>query len=145
MTDPVKLSRQAVASFAAKRKPGYESALIAAAVSSDERSVTITRVDYDRLRDEFALACGPGCQLRRSLAWLRIRDDGSCGCNSYAAQMDAWGPDECLRRIEEIVEHLRQAAEKRGLIFNELAARQLVRVACGLARRNARKVASEGT
>jgi len=70
--------------------------------------------------------CGPGCQLRRSLAWWGIRDDGSCGCDSFAAQMDAWGPDECLRRIEEIVEHLRGAAEKKGLPFIATAARIMV-------------------
>jgi len=72
------------------------------------------------------IACGPGCQLRRSLAWWGIRDDGSCGCDSFAAKMDAWGPDECWKRIEEIVEHLRQAAEKKSLPFIATAARIMV-------------------
>ena len=72
------------------------------------------------------IPCGPGCQLRRSLAWWGIRDDGKCGCDSFAAQMDAWGPDECFRRIEEIVSHLRQAAEKKGLPFIATAARIMV-------------------
>jgi hypothetical protein len=137
MTNPVQLSRKAVATFAVKRKPGYEPALIAAAIASDERSITITRTDYDRLRDEFALICGPGCQLRRSLAWWGIRDDGSCGCDSYAAQMDAWGCDECFRRIEEIVEHLRQAAEKKALPFLATAARIMVGRAIEAARAEA--------
>jgi len=137
MTDPVKLSRQAVASFAAKRKPGYEAALIASAVAADERSVTITRADYDRLREQFALHCGPGCQLRRSLAWWGIRDDGSCGCDSFAAKMDAWGPDECWRRIEEIVEHLREAAAQKGLPFIATAARIMVSRAIEAARAEA--------
>ena len=126
MTDPVQLSRKAVATFAAKRKPGYEPALIAAAIASDERSITITRTDYDRLRNKFTLSCGPGCQLKRSLAWWGIRDDGSCGCDSYAAQMDAWGCDESFRRIEEIVEHLREAAAIKGLPFIATAARMMV-------------------
>jgi hypothetical protein len=125
MTDPVQLSRKAVAAFAAKRKSGYEAALIAAAIASDERSVTITRADYDRLRDEFTLLCGPGCQLRRSLAWWGIRDNGSCGCDSYAAQMDAWGQD-CWAHLEEIVEHLRGAAAAKGLPFLATAARIMV-------------------
>jgi len=125
MTDPVHLSRKAVATFAAKRKPGYESAITAAAFLSDVRSVTITRADYDRIRDEFALTCGPGCQLRRTLAWF-VRDDGKCGCTEYAAQMDAWGPAECFRRLEEIVEHLRGAAAAKGLPFIATAARMLV-------------------
>ena len=71
------------------------------------------------------IPCGPGCQLRRSLSWF-VRDDGKCGCTEYAAQMDAWGPDECFRRIEEIVEHLRQAADKKGLPFIATAARIMV-------------------
>ena len=77
-------------------------------------------------RKPLPTTCGPGCQLRRSLAWWGIRDDGSCGCDSFAAQMDAWGPDECFRRIEDIVEHLRQAAEKKGLPFIATAARIMV-------------------
>ena len=71
-------------------------------------------------------ACGPGCQLKKSLAWWGIKDDGSCGCSDYAAMMDAWGPDECFRRLEEIVEHLRGAAEKKGLPFIATAARIMV-------------------
>jgi hypothetical protein len=81
--------------------------------------------------------CGPGCQLRRALAWWGIRDDGKCGCDSFAAQMDAWGPDECFRRIEEIVEHLRQAAEKKGLPFIATAARIMVGRAIEAARAEA--------
>jgi len=135
MTDPVQLSRNAVATFASKRKPGYEAALIAAAVKSDERSVTITRADYDRLRNEFTLICGPGCQLKRSLAWWGLRDDGFCGCSEFAAQMDAFGPTECLRRIEEIVEHLREAAATKSLPFLATAARMMVARAIEAARK----------
>jgi len=69
--------------------------------------------------------CGPGCQLRRSLEWWGIRDDGSCGCDSYAAQMDAWG-DDCWAHLEEIVEHLRGAAAAKGLPFLATAARIMV-------------------
>jgi len=137
MIDPVRLSRAAVSRFADKRKPGYESAIVDAAFESDERTVTIRRADYDRLRDEFAMLCGPGCQLRRSLAWWGIRDNGSCGCDSFAAKMDAWGPDECFRRIEEIVEHLRQAADKKGLPFIATAARIMVGRAIEAARAEA--------
>ena len=78
--------------------------------------------------------CGPGCQLRRTLSWF-VRDDGKCGCTEFAAQMDAWGPDECFRRIEEIVEHLRQAAADKGLPFVATAARILVARAIDAARR----------
>jgi hypothetical protein len=78
--------------------------------------------------------CGPGCQLRRTLAWWGIRDDGSCGCDSFAAQMDAWG-QSCWDHLEEIVEHLRGAAEKKGLPFLATAARILVARAIDAARR----------
>jgi hypothetical protein len=61
--------------------------------------------------------CGPGCQLRRTLSWWRIRDDGTCGCTEYAAQMDAWGPDGCEARIDEIVAHLVEEAGKRSVFL----------------------------
>jgi len=51
--------------------------------------------------------------------------------------MDAWGPDECFRRIEEIVEHLRQAAEKKGLPFIATAARIMIGRAIEAARAEA--------
>lgn len=66
--------------------------------------------------------CGPGCQLRRTLDWFGIRDDGTCGCDEMAAKMDRW-QDECWDHLEEIVDHLRGAAEKRGLPFVATAAR----------------------
>jgi hypothetical protein len=134
MTDPVRLSRKAMSAFAAKRKPGYEAAILSSAVASDERSVTITRADYNRLREKFCLLCGPGCQLRRTLAWWGIRDDGKCGCTEFSAQMDAWGQG-CWDHLEEIVEHLRGAAEKKGLPFVATAARILVARAIDAARR----------
>ena len=140
MTDPVRLSRAAVSRFATKRKPGYEAAILAAAFESDGRTVTIRRADYDRLREEFALPCGPGCQLKRTLEWWGVRDDGQCGCAEYAAQLDQWGPDECIRRIEEIVQHLREAAGKRGLPFLATAAR----IAIGRAVEAARQEMSHG-
>jgi len=78
--------------------------------------------------------CGPGCQLKKSLAWWGIRDDGSCGCTEFSAQMDAWGQG-CWDHLEEIVEHLRGAAEKKGLPFVATAARILVARAIDAARR----------
>jgi len=80
------------------------------------------------------IPCGPGCQLRRTLAWWGIRDDGSCGCTEFSAQMDAWGQG-CWDHLEEIVEHLRGAAEKKGLPFVATAARILVARAIDAARR----------
>ena len=84
--------------------------------------------------------CGPGCQLRRTLEWWRIRDDGSCGCHEYAAQMDAWGPDGCDARMDEIVAHLVEQAAKRSVILGAIpsaAVVPLVRRAIDAARREA--------
>ena len=81
--------------------------------------------------------CGPGCQLKRTLELWNIRDDGTCGCKEFAAQMDAWGPAECWRRMEEIVEHLRGAAAKRGFPFLATAARIAVARAIQAAEREA--------
>jgi hypothetical protein len=78
--------------------------------------------------------CGPGCQLKRTLAWWGLRDDGSCGCTEFSAKMDAWGQG-CWEHLEEIVEHLRGAAEKKGLPFLATAARILVARAIDAARR----------
>jgi hypothetical protein len=79
--------------------------------------------------------CGPGCQLKKTLAWWGLRDDGQCGCSDFAAQMDRWGPDESLRRIEEIVQHLREAAAKKALPFLATAARMMTARAIEAARK----------
>jgi len=63
-----------------------------------------------------SVSCGPGCQLRRTLSWF-VRDDGQCGCTEYAAQMDAWGPDGCEARIDEIVAHLVEQAAKKSVLL----------------------------
>lgn len=89
-------------------------------------------------------ACGPGCQLKKSLAWWGIRSDGSCGCSDYAAMMDAWGCDECWKRLEEIVEHLRQAAADKSYPFIATAARIMVGRAIEAARQEVAHATQEG-
>jgi len=89
-------------------------------------------------------ACGPGCQLKKSLAWWGIRSDGSCGCDSFAAQMDSWGPDECWRRLEEVVGHLRTAAAEKGFPFIATAARIMVGRALEAARKEVAHATQEG-
>lgn len=81
--------------------------------------------------------CGPGCQLRRTLEWWGIRDDGTCGCDEFAAEMDRWGPDGCAAREDDILAHLAEAAVRRGLPFIPPAARLLIRQAIAAARRDA--------
>jgi hypothetical protein len=87
--------------------------------------------------------CGPGCHLKRLLGWVRIKDDGSCGCSDYAADMDAWGPDGCDARMDEIVAHLVEQAAKRSVVLGLVPAR-IVTEAVRRAINAARKEASHG-
>jgi hypothetical protein len=81
---------------------------------------------------------GPGTEMKALLSgWpLYITASEDCPCNRHAAQMDAWGPDECERRLDEIVGWLRVEAERRGLPFADVAGRLLVRRAISRARRH---------
>ena len=83
-------------------------------------------------------ACGPGCQLKRTLAWWGVRDNGTCGCTEYAAQMDAWGPDGCEAKLDEIVAHLLEQAVKKSVFLGAvpaIAVVPLVRRAIAAARK----------
>ncbi len=83
--------------------------------------------------------CFAGTQLKSLLAFMGIYAvPANCSCNARVALMDAWGCDECERRIDEIVGWLREEAGKRGLPFIDVAGRMLVRRAI----RNARKAAA---
>jgi hypothetical protein len=83
---------------------------------------------------------GPGTEMKKLLAgWpLYVESTENCPCNRHAAQMDAWGADECERRMEQIVGWLRDEAAGRGLPFLDVAGRVLVRRAIGQARRRGR-------
>jgi hypothetical protein len=72
-----------------------------------------------------------------------IEPTPTCACRAKAAQMDAWGPDECSKpeRIEEVVAVMREEAKARGLPFVDMAGRVLVRRAIS----NARKEAARAT
>lgn len=86
---------------------------------------------------------GPGTELAKLLEGLGITPTQTCRCKSKAAQMDAWGPDECAKpeRIAEVVAVMREEAAKRGLPFVDIAGRILVRRAI----KNARKAASSAS
>jgi hypothetical protein len=86
-----------------------------------------------------AKASLPGTELHSLLRRFGIEPTPTCACRAKAAQMDAWGPDECSKpeRIDEVVAVMREEAEARGLPFLDLAGRLLVRRAIANARRNA--------
>jgi len=83
---------------------------------------------------------GPGTELSKLLKRFGINPTPTCKCRAKAAEMDAWGPDECEKphRIEEVVAVMRDEAKARGLPFLDAAGRLLVKRAI----RNARKAAS---
>jgi hypothetical protein len=80
---------------------------------------------------------GPGTELSRLLERFGIEPTPTCKCRAKAAQMDAWGPEECSKpaRVDEVVAVMREEAAKRGLPFLDAVGRMLVRRAI----RNARK------
>jgi hypothetical protein len=85
-------------------------------------------------------AGGPGTELKGMLRrWLGIQATPTCPCNAHAVQMDLWGPDECERRLDEIVGWLEEEAKRRGLPFVRAAARQMVLAAVRRARNAAAK------
>lgn len=83
---------------------------------------------------------GPGTELSRLLKRFGIEPTPTCQCRAKAAEMDAWGPDECSKpeRIDEVVAVMREEAKARGLPFLDAAGRMLVRRAI----RNARRAAA---
>ena len=86
------------------------------------------------------LSSGPGTELSKLLKRFGIEPTPTCQCRAKAAQMDAWGPDECEKpeRIDEVVAVMRAEAEARGLPFLDVAGRMLVRRAIKNARRKAK-------
>ena len=80
---------------------------------------------------------GPGTELSKLLKRFGIEPTPTCKCRAKAAEMDAWGCDECAKpeRIEEVVAVMREEAKARGLPFVDMAGRVLVRRAISNARR----------
>ena len=82
---------------------------------------------------------GPGAELSRLLKRFGFEPAPTCSCRAKAAEMDAWGCDECSKpeRIEEVVGVMRAEAKARGLPFIDAVGRMLVKRAIHNARRNA--------
>lgn len=95
-----------------------------------------------KARNFVAAVAGPGTELKKLLAgWpFYITASPDCSCNRVAAEMDAWGPDECEKpeRINYVVEAMKANAAARGLPFVDAAGRFLVKRAIRNARRAAK-------
>lgn len=123
------------------KERGYTLADVAACIVQQHGDVLVVddkHPAYPHPKPAAPAVVGPGSQLKRLLAKVGIKATPNCPCNAYAAQMDSWGPDECEKRLEEIVGWLQAEAGRRKLPFVPLLARQLVRASIGLARKSAR-------
>lgn len=78
---------------------------------------------------------GPGTELKKLLARFGVQSTATCQCNAHAIQMNLWGPDECERRIDQILVWLREEASRKRMPFIESLARILVRRAISNARK----------
>lgn len=126
---------EALKRAAAKRPPGYlEDVLSRATVDGDK--VTLTSEAYRELVNKYRgkPPAGPGTELKALLAKFGIHASPTCGCNAMARKMDAWGPDESLKHLEEIVDVMEETAKKRNLPFIRSAGRLLVRRAISKSR-----------
>lgn len=54
----------------------------------------------------------PGTELKKLLATLGLDSVLGCSCNDRARMMDAWGPEGCLDRKQEILGWLRESAKQ---------------------------------
>lgn len=79
-----------------------------------------------------APAAGPGVALKSLLKLAGIVASPTCSCNARAAQMDAWGEWECLKRLPEITGWLKEEAAKRDLWFFAPAGAALILAAISL-------------
>ena len=80
---------------------------------------------------------GPGAELKRLLERIGISASENCACNARARQMDQWGPEECLRRLDEISGWLSEEAAKRKLPYVVAIGKALVRKAVAMAKAKA--------
>lgn len=120
---------------AVRRAPGYLDEVRSRAVEITDKFVIVSDETHAELVAKYSPEEGPGTQLKRLLSLVGIVADDSCSCNKHARIMNAWGPDECERRIDEIVGWLREEATKRKLPFIDAVGRALVRRAIGATRR----------
>lgn len=140
-----KFKIEALHKWAARRPVGYVEDVLSRGVVEDG-CVTLSEKAYKDLCRKYRPAAiphspssGPGTELKKLLASIGIHASPTCKCNGMARRMDAWGPDESLNHMEEIVDVMEETAKKRGLPFLRTAGRSMVRIACWKARRKGNK------
>lgn len=83
--------------------------------------------------------CNCGCQLKHLLAKFWIVNRAGCQCAKHADQMDQWGPDKCLQRMDTILAWMEKEAQERQLPFTRKGAKAMVRIAIWRAKRAIKK------
>lgn len=122
------------------RERGYTlDEVLACIVAEDGDSITVDETHAAYPSRPKVSGAGPGAELKKLLGMIGITATSTCSCNAHAVQMDAWGADECERRLDEIVGWLEGEARGRHLLFSATVARQVVRLAI----RRARKAAAQ--
>lgn len=58
---------------------------------------------------------------------LERKSGKNCGCEQMASQMNKWGHEGCLSRLESILDTLQQKAKEHNLFFHRGTAERLVR------------------
>jgi hypothetical protein len=107
-------------------------------VSVDADQITVDESHPSYPAAARPMAGGAGSELKallRAIAGVSASPD--CSCNARAQQMDDWGPDECERRLPEIVGWLEEQARARKLPFVRFAAEQAIKLAIRRARKAA--------
>jgi hypothetical protein len=92
--------------------------------------------------DDEGKPCGAGQELKAILASIGITSTENCSCNAMAAKMDAIGPDECEKIMEEILDWLHEQAKARQ--FEKFFFRPAVKIAVKQAIKRARKKLANG-
>ena len=160
MSNTVRLPHELVVAAAVSQPPEFLRDLMEASQQTTDASgatkfFEISTANYRRLREKYgdvlepksfgvpsappepAVPHGPGTHLKGLLALIGITASPNCSCNARAKQMDEWGPDECEKRMPEIVTWLGEEAKRRGLPFVRLAGEQIVKMAIRRARKAA--------
>lgn len=95
-------------------------------------------VDTDHPAYPKKVRVGPGTVMTVLLRKLGFKHETGCRCKDRAKQMNAWGPDECERRVDEISGWLAEGAKNKGIPYLPALGKRLISVSIGISRRRLR-------
>lgn len=78
---------------------------------------------------------GVGSQLKKMFSFFMLHATPDCPCHQHAEEYDRLGPDECLTRMEIILNRLSEESRKRRIPFHRWTAERFVRIAIWKARK----------